>query len=480
MPGRFVYDVAISFAGEDRHVAQELAAALEAAGVKVFYDDNEKAALWGKDLYSDLTDLYRDKAQFCIMLISQHYASKVWPTQERRAAQARALSQSAEYILPIRLDETEVPGLLPTTMCLRWDQETGSTIASAVQLKLRQKCASLADPDMKAVPPAPTIRSFQLSLDKIYGKVNNALSPDYMYGHLARTAGYLSKNVSPAPTAKDFIRPMSWLASIASTVGCDLQEAFISRYPRRCPYCIESHCVCFRTNKEPPEYIPAYKMAQEMYACKNAIIHGAVLVSLDFAKNCIASIYPSNEVIWHYAGPWFHFSKLAEEVAEVHEALSGFLTGKKNLSAVSDEIADVLAWILGAWHITLPGKSVDQEIISYYLDGCPVCRRSACVCKPYSGRPQNLFDPSVLSDALKDLAELSEALPAASSEIEELQKSLTVVIETQNYPLARITLHQVAMKLGRLREACSGTDKATTSIPIIVTVLNKLELSYRQ
>ena len=41
-------------------------------------------------------------------------ACKVWPTPELRSAQARALSQSVEYILPVRFDETEIPGLLNT------------------------------------------------------------------------------------------------------------------------------------------------------------------------------------------------------------------------------------------------------------------------------------------------------------------------------------------------------------------------------
>jgi hypothetical protein len=179
--GTPAFDVALSFAGEDRHVAKDIADALEAVGVTVFYDRNEKAALWGKELYSEFTDLYQHQACFCIMLISEHYASKWWTTQERKAAQARAFSQSAEYILPIRLDETEVPGLLPTTMCLRWDQETSGTIANAVQLKLKHRDAGSRKPAVEASPsPRPTIQSFQLSVDKIYGKVNHVLSPDYM------------------------------------------------------------------------------------------------------------------------------------------------------------------------------------------------------------------------------------------------------------------------------------------------------------
>ena len=57
-------------------------------------------------------DVYREKARYCLMLVSAAYAAKVWTTHERKSAQARAFSQSAEYILPVRFDETEIPGLL--------------------------------------------------------------------------------------------------------------------------------------------------------------------------------------------------------------------------------------------------------------------------------------------------------------------------------------------------------------------------------
>src|ERR1017187_8876977 len=57
-------DVAISFAGEDRARAEDLANALRKMSVRVFYDADEKAQLWGKDLYADLTELYRNRAQF--------------------------------------------------------------------------------------------------------------------------------------------------------------------------------------------------------------------------------------------------------------------------------------------------------------------------------------------------------------------------------------------------------------------------------
>ena len=60
----FSYDVAISFSGEQREQAEAIAARLRAAGLKVFYDEYEKATLWGKDLYEHLATIYQNQAKY--------------------------------------------------------------------------------------------------------------------------------------------------------------------------------------------------------------------------------------------------------------------------------------------------------------------------------------------------------------------------------------------------------------------------------
>lgn len=134
----FEYDVAISFAGEQRAEAEAIAGCLRDAGINVFYDRYEQANLWGKDLYEHLSDIYHKKARYCLMLVSADYAAKVWPTHERRSAQARALGQKGEYILPVRFDETEIPGL-PSTVGYLWFSERG---AEGICTLLRQKLNS--------------------------------------------------------------------------------------------------------------------------------------------------------------------------------------------------------------------------------------------------------------------------------------------------------------------------------------------------
>lgn len=141
MPGEDKkYDIVLSFAGEDRSYAEDLKNALDTRNIKTFYDKDEKATLLGKDLYSFLSNLYQHEARYCVMLISTNYAKKRWTTHERQSAQARAFTENEEYILPIRLDDTQIPGLPLTVGYLDWFEEKGAkAIADIIAEKLKPK-----------------------------------------------------------------------------------------------------------------------------------------------------------------------------------------------------------------------------------------------------------------------------------------------------------------------------------------------------
>lgn len=107
------YDVALSFAGENRGYVERVATVLRDAGVHVFYDKFEEVDLWGRNLADHLAQIYAN-SRFVVMFVSKHYAAKVWPNHERQHAQARALKNQEDIILPARFDDTEIPGLPDT------------------------------------------------------------------------------------------------------------------------------------------------------------------------------------------------------------------------------------------------------------------------------------------------------------------------------------------------------------------------------
>lgn len=132
----FDYDVALSFAGEDRAIAKEFFTLLTNKKMKVFYDEDEADDLWGKDLIAHLADLYQNKARFCVMFISKYYPLKRWTNFERQHIQARAFRDVNEYILPLRIDDTEVPGIAGTMAHRDIRQHSLESIANTLAKKL--------------------------------------------------------------------------------------------------------------------------------------------------------------------------------------------------------------------------------------------------------------------------------------------------------------------------------------------------------
>lgn len=105
------YDIVLSYASEDRQYVQQVASYLEAHSVEFFYDQNEAATLWGKNLTEHFQKVFNRLGRYCVMFISKHYAEKVWTTHERRSALGRQLEERKEYILPARFDATVIDGL---------------------------------------------------------------------------------------------------------------------------------------------------------------------------------------------------------------------------------------------------------------------------------------------------------------------------------------------------------------------------------
>lgn len=133
------FEVVFSFAGEDRDYVEKVASFLVGRGIRVFYDRYEEVTLWGKDLAVHLDKVYRGKARYCVMFISQHYATKLWPSHERRSALARALEEKQEYILPVRFDRTEIPGLQPTIGYVDLTRKTPEELGDMIIAKLGRR-----------------------------------------------------------------------------------------------------------------------------------------------------------------------------------------------------------------------------------------------------------------------------------------------------------------------------------------------------
>ncbi len=161
MVNKFEYDVALSFAGEDRAYVEKVADYLKENSVKVFYDDFEKIDLWGKDLYVYLDEVYQKKARYCVMFLSCHYAEKLWTNHERKSAQAGAFIEKGEYILPARFDKTEIPGIIPTVSYIDLSSLEPEEFGKLIIKKLKKGTADISrSPEVFRKPKVSKIKSF--------------------------------------------------------------------------------------------------------------------------------------------------------------------------------------------------------------------------------------------------------------------------------------------------------------------------------
>lgn len=167
----FEYDVCLSFAGEDRKYVEKVADSLRKKGVRIFFDEYEQINLWGKDLFSHLNDIYTNSARFCVLFISKAYAKKAWTNHERESAQARALENDGEYILPARFDKTEIPGLRKTTHYVNLKDIEPKDFAEMIEKKIKLQKTEF-------FPPVPDklfkqIESDETMREEIYSDAYN-------------------------------------------------------------------------------------------------------------------------------------------------------------------------------------------------------------------------------------------------------------------------------------------------------------------
>jgi hypothetical protein len=127
----------LSFDGEKRPYVAEVAAALRDAGIACFYDTDSAIALWGKNQVVEFQRVFRDAATVVVVFVSAEYAAKAWTSHEFRSALERAITEKREYVLPVRFDDTALPGLDTSLSYLRADEYSPERLAAAIAAKLR-------------------------------------------------------------------------------------------------------------------------------------------------------------------------------------------------------------------------------------------------------------------------------------------------------------------------------------------------------
>ena len=134
---REIYKVALSYAGEQGEYVHAVAMALQQKGVGLFYDKFQKTEIWGQDLNEFLGDIYERKSEYCVLFISKEYAEKYYPTHEKKSAMSDKVKVSQGHILPVRFDDTDLPGLPSSIAYVKASDYNPVQLADLIATKVR-------------------------------------------------------------------------------------------------------------------------------------------------------------------------------------------------------------------------------------------------------------------------------------------------------------------------------------------------------
>ena len=136
MVNQLKYQVALSFAGEQRCYVEEVALYLQTLPVAVFYDGFEPVSLWGQSAVEVFNKAFGCQAAYVVMFISKAYVEKAWPRHERRTALNSMIQSDREYVLPVRFDDTPLPGLPEDVIYLDANEYTPAQLSVMIAEKL--------------------------------------------------------------------------------------------------------------------------------------------------------------------------------------------------------------------------------------------------------------------------------------------------------------------------------------------------------
>jgi TIR domain-containing protein len=290
------YDVCLSFAGEDRPYVDRVASKLRDLGVRVFYDGYEEAELWGKNLYQHLADVYRKRARFCVIFASAAYARKLWTKHELEQAQARALEESREYILPARFDDTEIPGVLPTTGYVDLRSKTPEDLATLIHKKVEafpSTSAAATAPGLSTPMPRRAPAQPSTSLNQ---QLNEAVSlaHDYLLPHALSTAEAVAEVIrrsiqrSAARLKLDDVTPFLRSGNAAyRVVGYLAAQALVKISDNTPDWIIELTAGLARERREASERNETRPLWQLLVALDLAASSGIPRYERDFARNAL-------------------------------------------------------------------------------------------------------------------------------------------------------------------------------------------------
>ena len=254
------YQVALSFAGEQRDYVEKVARDLQSRGIAVFYDGFKTDDLWGRSGAEVFHEAFTHQSAYVVMFISDVYVSKAWPSYERQAALSHMILEQREYVLPVRFDDTVVPGLPTDIIYVSAREFTPAQLSVMIANKLGIR--PFASKASEVPPPIMTSPTGEVAFD--YSSHNGR----YMIG--SGVLEFETKWSSASNTSMHVYNDPPSINGVALARGCEsisqVESAVLLDYTSRAQTPSLGQIVVLRNTE-------GFYVAVQLLAIKNARRH---------------------------------------------------------------------------------------------------------------------------------------------------------------------------------------------------------------
>ena len=108
--GRKRYDIAVSYASEQRAYVERFVKRLEAHKLSVYYDRNAQAKMVGKILDQELHKIYIQESACCVLFLSEAYVTKPVTRYESQIILSETIYKD-NFMYILKFDPVSIPGL---------------------------------------------------------------------------------------------------------------------------------------------------------------------------------------------------------------------------------------------------------------------------------------------------------------------------------------------------------------------------------
>lgn len=139
----FEFDFALSFAGENRKLAETIAEQLLILDCTVFYDAHFETNYLGTAWSKQFQEIFGKKSRFVVCLLDANHKNKIWPTFERECFLPRVEDNA---VIPIYLDDTVFVGMPKDIVGIDFkgkDSSDEAVITDEIVYKLEERLNSV-------------------------------------------------------------------------------------------------------------------------------------------------------------------------------------------------------------------------------------------------------------------------------------------------------------------------------------------------